>query len=130
GPTPTESRSRAVTRGNRLPRLSVTITVTSMTLVTRATPVVRPESRLGVRLESYGPVGEALPESYAQARGPVDGLSGHCQIRRCDGTGRRAGAPGADGRGRPVRGRAGRSGAADGRPGARRSEERREGKEW
>src|SRR5687768_168294 len=59
GPTSTESRSRAVTRGNRLLRLSVAITVTSQTVVTRATPVVRPEGRLGVRLELYGPVGES-----------------------------------------------------------------------
>ncbi|MFD8257531.1 glycoside hydrolase family 76 protein [Streptomyces griseoluteus] len=50
GPMSTDSRSSAVTRGNRLLRLSVTITVTSPTVVTWGTRVVRPQSRLGVRL--------------------------------------------------------------------------------
>ncbi|GHB25417.1 hypothetical protein GCM10010377_14290 [Streptomyces viridiviolaceus] len=83
----TESRSSAVTRGNRLLRLSVTITVTPMTVVTPATPVVRPESRLGVSLEYYGPVGDALPESYGGPAGcragrPIDAGSNNWEIRR------------------------------------------------
>src|SRR3954469_15642681 len=64
GPTSTESRSSAVTRGNRLLRLSVAITVTSTKVVTRATPVVTPQSCPRVRLKTYGSVGDALLESY------------------------------------------------------------------
>src|SRR5689334_5172108 len=66
GPTSTEGRSSAVTRGNRLLRLSVAITVTSSTVVKRATGVVRPQSRLDIRLQTYGALRDPLPESYPQ----------------------------------------------------------------
>ncbi|GGL99264.1 hypothetical protein GCM10010129_48650 [Streptomyces fumigatiscleroticus] len=46
-------------------RLSVAITVTYMTVVTRTTPVVRPQSRLGIRLRSYGPLGILLGSNGA-----------------------------------------------------------------
>src|SRR3954470_9789485 len=65
-PTSTESRSSAVTRGNRLLRLSVAITVTSSTVVTPATPVVTPQSCLRINLESYGALG--VPPEVEQRR--------------------------------------------------------------
>src|SRR5690348_5939300 len=76
GPTSTESRSSAVTRGNRLLRLSVAITVTSSTVVTRATAGVTAQSCLRVSLQAYGPVGDAMPESYGGVarRGPGEGF--------------------------------------------------------
>src|SRR5262249_37100592 len=71
GPTSTESRSSAVTRGNRLLRLSVAITVTSSKVVTRTTPVVRPQSGPDVRLQTYGSLGVPLLEGYAARPGGV-----------------------------------------------------------
>src|SRR5690349_10648773 len=65
GPTSKESRSSAVTRGNRLLRLSVAITVTSSTLVTRTTPVVTPQSCIGIRLQAYGHLGVPLRSNNA-----------------------------------------------------------------
>ncbi|MDH6488881.1 hypothetical protein M2157_004880 [Streptomyces sp. SAI-127] len=60
GPTSKESRSRAVTLGNRLLRLSVAITVTSSRLVTRTTQVVTPQSCIDIRLQTYGHLGVTL----------------------------------------------------------------------
>src|ERR1044072_9200880 len=59
-PTSKESRSRAVTRGERLLRLSVAITVTSSTVVTRTIQVVTPQSCIGIRLQRNGHLGVTL----------------------------------------------------------------------
>ncbi|GHE90730.1 hypothetical protein GCM10018772_13310 [Streptomyces fumanus] len=50
-------------------RLSVAITVTSLTVVTDATPVVNPEGRLGVRLQSYGTLGGPCLRAMSQGQG-------------------------------------------------------------
>jgi hypothetical protein len=52
----TESRSSAVTLGNRLLRLSVAITVTMSKVGARRFAVVTPQSCLALTLESYGNV--------------------------------------------------------------------------
>ncbi|GHK03631.1 hypothetical protein SY2F82_54280 [Streptomyces sp. Y2F8-2] len=79
-------------------RLSVAITVTTSTVVTPATAVVRPQSCMGVRLEYYGPVRVTL-RSNGDERGTggalstsrgfstdcgaaVDATSNNCDIRR------------------------------------------------
>ncbi len=53
--------------GNRLLRLSVAITVTSTKVVTRATPVVTPQSCPHVRLQTYGSLRDALLEGYVES---------------------------------------------------------------
>src|SRR5512147_3057223 len=77
-PTSTDSRSSAVTRGNRLLRLSVAITVTPTTVVMPAMPVVRPQSRLHVRPRYYEALRD-VPESHRRlcrhAGPPVDATS-------------------------------------------------------
>ncbi|GAU66806.1 putative hypothetical protein [Streptomyces sp. NBRC 110611] len=55
GAMSTESRSKAVTRGNRLLRLSVTITVTSSTVGPPGAPVVSPGGGIRLPLRYYGP---------------------------------------------------------------------------
>ncbi|GHI06487.1 hypothetical protein Scel_48080 [Streptomyces cellostaticus] len=84
GPMSTDSRSSAVTRVNRLLRLSVAITVTSSTVVIQTTPVVRPQSRLRVRLEYYEALRDPVPESYPQPLIPaIDAASNNCHIHQC-----------------------------------------------
>jgi hypothetical protein len=88
----TDSRSSAVTRGNRLLRLSVAITVTPKTVVIRTTFVVRPQSRFLVRPRYYGTLRVARPGAGTGAADdrrpgplipPIDAASNKCQIRVC-----------------------------------------------